>query len=324
MTGLVMMRNRWFQPTTGMFITPDPVGYVDSSNPYSFAAGDPVNRHDPTGLALYAFDGTDNNRAKMKNDTNVAKLYDAYRDGVGRYREGVGSTLLTLPAGGFSGWGGQERLRTMKGTLDDIYNAGDHNIDIIGFSRGAALAVAFSNVIFREGIYDTRLRARIIPEIRFLGIFDMVGSFGLPGNSINIGYELSVPSNVRRARHATAQDEKRTLFPLTRLWDPRCGRRDRIVEVGFPGSHSDVGGGYQDNDYLSRIPLKWMWLEMLRAGIKMDAIDSSVGDIPVLARADAHKSHRSWKHLVDWQRIEEMEFLGWDPQRTEYYPPCAW
>ncbi|HEX8617173.1 MAG TPA: RHS repeat-associated core domain-containing protein, partial [Thermoanaerobaculia bacterium] len=49
-TGLVFARARWYDPATGAFVSPDPLGYVDSSNLYAFAGGDPVNRRDPTGL----------------------------------------------------------------------------------------------------------------------------------------------------------------------------------------------------------------------------------------------------------------------------------
>ncbi|MGK2860042.1 MAG: Ig-like domain-containing protein [Thermoanaerobaculia bacterium] len=49
-TGLVYARARWYDPATGSFLSPDPMGYTDSSNLYSFAGGDPVNRRDPLGL----------------------------------------------------------------------------------------------------------------------------------------------------------------------------------------------------------------------------------------------------------------------------------
>jgi RHS repeat-associated protein len=47
--GLVFLRNRWYDPSTGTFLTPDPMGYHDSSNLYAFAKNDPVNNSDPTG-----------------------------------------------------------------------------------------------------------------------------------------------------------------------------------------------------------------------------------------------------------------------------------
>jgi RHS repeat-associated protein len=46
----VYVRARWYDPLTGMWLTPDPAGYRDSSSLYAFAGGDPVNGRDPTGL----------------------------------------------------------------------------------------------------------------------------------------------------------------------------------------------------------------------------------------------------------------------------------
>jgi RHS repeat-associated protein len=48
-TGLILMRDRWSDPSTGSFLTPDPEGYTDSSNPYIYCGGDPVNCSDPIG-----------------------------------------------------------------------------------------------------------------------------------------------------------------------------------------------------------------------------------------------------------------------------------
>lgn len=56
-TGLDFFRNRWYDPRTGTFITPDPMGYADSPNLYAGFAGDPVNRRDPTGT-IVQFEGS--------------------------------------------------------------------------------------------------------------------------------------------------------------------------------------------------------------------------------------------------------------------------
>jgi RHS repeat-associated protein len=51
-TGLINLRNRWYDPSTGTFLSPDPIGYDGgSSNLYAFCGGDPVNCSDPTGNA---------------------------------------------------------------------------------------------------------------------------------------------------------------------------------------------------------------------------------------------------------------------------------
>jgi RHS repeat-associated protein len=49
-TELYYMRNRWYEPATGRFISEDPVGLKGGLNPSLFAGGDPVNGLDPTGL----------------------------------------------------------------------------------------------------------------------------------------------------------------------------------------------------------------------------------------------------------------------------------
>lgn len=53
-TGLCFMRDRWYDPQTGTFLTPDRSGYTDSSNSYAFSRNDPVNLSDPTGEAVPA------------------------------------------------------------------------------------------------------------------------------------------------------------------------------------------------------------------------------------------------------------------------------
>jgi RHS repeat-associated protein len=47
---LYYMRNRWYEPRTGRFLSEDPIGLEGGVNPFVFAGGDPVNGRDPTGL----------------------------------------------------------------------------------------------------------------------------------------------------------------------------------------------------------------------------------------------------------------------------------
>ncbi|MFF8638930.1 RHS repeat-associated core domain-containing protein [Streptomyces pilosus] len=42
------MGHRYYDPTLGRFTQPDPSG--QETNPYLYAAGDPINNSDPTGL----------------------------------------------------------------------------------------------------------------------------------------------------------------------------------------------------------------------------------------------------------------------------------
>jgi RHS repeat-associated protein len=51
MTGMNYVRARWFDPASGSFVSPDPNGYRDSSNPFAFSGADPINYTDPLGGA---------------------------------------------------------------------------------------------------------------------------------------------------------------------------------------------------------------------------------------------------------------------------------
>lgn len=51
-TGLAYHRNRWYDPRTGQFLSPDPAGPVDSPNLYAYVAWQPTMATDPMGLLL--------------------------------------------------------------------------------------------------------------------------------------------------------------------------------------------------------------------------------------------------------------------------------
>lgn len=51
-TGFIYMRNRYFDPELGRFITADPMGYADGPSMYQFAGNDPINKRDPLGLLI--------------------------------------------------------------------------------------------------------------------------------------------------------------------------------------------------------------------------------------------------------------------------------
>jgi RHS repeat-associated protein len=49
---LYYMRNRWYDPSTGRFLSEDPSGFNTGVTPYAFAGDDPINYSDPTGLQI--------------------------------------------------------------------------------------------------------------------------------------------------------------------------------------------------------------------------------------------------------------------------------
>src|SRR5687768_6699837 len=225
-------------------------------------------------MPLYAFNGTWNSEktedlqtSARESDvnTNVIRFRNAYNRGDTFYINGVGTKLgfFGKAIGGAFGAGGFQRLAEAMDHVRGRFNAGERDIDIVGFSRGAALALAFANKIADEKtLRDANGRP---PRVRFLGLFDVVGSFGLAINlgpfnfqRYNIGYELTLPSNVEYCFHAMALDERRQTFGVTRV--------QGAYEVWFRGAHSDVGGG-NENLGLNGIALTWMLRKATACGL---------------------------------------------------------
>jgi uncharacterized protein (DUF2235 family) len=222
-------------------------------------------------MALYAFDGTWNkDRPGTERDTNVRRFADAYLPATAvHYVPGVGTRFGALGkiVGGIAGAGARSRVEKALDVLARNFKAGDTAIDIVGFSRGAAIAIEFAYRIDRDGV-----AGQASPPIRFLGLWDCVPSFGIPGNTFDLGWHVSnLPDNVGKCYHALSLDERRGTFPLNRL-SARVANADqegRLFEVWFRGVHSDVGGGNR-NTGLSDIALAWMFASARRTGLTLD------------------------------------------------------
>ncbi|MEZ8822551.1 DUF2235 domain-containing protein [Vibrio sp. 10N.261.55.B8] len=179
--------------------------------------------------------------------------------------------------GAFYKW--QSLLNQLRREIDlmgDKYDEFTHIIfDVIGFSRGAALSRHFVNALY-QGLPDyhrpvtgKQADVTIYPHllgnetnkkfseeggyerddtkgvsVRFLGLFDTVGSFYLAGNNDEGNFQLGLePTMATTVLQLVAEHEYRKNFPLTSLsrdnWLP-----DNFYQEHFPGCHTDVGGGY--------------------------------------------------------------------------------
>jgi RHS repeat-associated protein len=54
--GLWYYKARFYSPTQGRFLSPDPIGYGDGPNMYAYVGNDPINKTDPTGLCILSDD----------------------------------------------------------------------------------------------------------------------------------------------------------------------------------------------------------------------------------------------------------------------------
>lgn len=250
-------------------------------------------------MALYAFDGTgqrdDEPELENTNDTNVARFFRGYRpsdrdlpvdDRHNHYQRGVGSAgLFRKLLGGISGFGGRTFVRRALHKLEENIERGDVDVDVVGFSRGAALALDFVNEIAKG---KAKLPDGRIPTVRFLGLWDCVPSFGVPVTPLDIGWDLDLPPNVTRCFHAMALDERRKNFHLHRPKVLGEGGSGRLTEVWFRGVHSDIGGNGEKEDPprgLASIALNWMFVSAQAAGLDFDP--ALVAANKALAKAEA-------------------------------------
>ena len=271
-------------------------------------------------MALYAFDGTWNQSKTTEDpkleDTNVVRFFRAYAKntppGTNFYVPGVGTRFDNIGRilGGVFGLGELPRIKEGYDFLCRRWLAGDRQINIVGFSRGAATTLDFCHYIQANGIKhpDTGEVLEHDPEINFLGVWDTVAAFGLGnlGNEVlNIGHHLSLPRrNLKYAFHALALDERRLSFLPTRL--------PGACEVWFRGVHSDIGGG-NTNLGLNDITLRWMFSKAKAAGLPITdadiaALAPKVVDprpskdlaLPVRAISSTDRTHYSVAPLGKW------------------------
>ncbi|MGA7306586.1 MAG: DUF2235 domain-containing protein, partial [Rhodothermales bacterium] len=220
------------------------------------------------------FDGTGNDMqnalADSKDDdapTNVAKLFKLYRTDAdsplgAHYNDGVGThpgeSNSKVDMGIAYSFGRRVRraIEESRQFFKHTPLAKEGVIDVFGFSRGSASARAFVNEVMKLNETDPDYWGGARIKVRFLGLFDTVGSVGVPGdddnNNVFAATGLDGPividvaaDSVGCAYQLTAGDEQRENFPLSSLRRaPEASLPDDWDEIELPGAHSDIGGGY--------------------------------------------------------------------------------
>ncbi|MCW5319928.1 hypothetical protein D5039_01685 [Verminephrobacter aporrectodeae subsp. tuberculatae] len=322
-TGLYYNGQRYYDPERGQYLTPDPLGTPDGPNPYSYVRYNPLKYIDPDGLVLFAFDGTGNSTNVSELDksgdsmTNVVLFQDYYEKSNGeiRYISGVGTIDMSDPTRPIEpktcfvplvlsttqdkglNCTGPERIERMieyfnteaKNTKEDE----TMQVDIIGFSRGAAQARDFANRIAAKtdskGWYrykNKKTKEEVCRKVnfRFMGLWDTVLSTNFSSHQ---NYRLTIPAQFSYVAHAVALNEHRDgkrdwgAFPLESIMGTAMPKDKTRIEQGFIGSHSDIGGGFKENS-LSKVALAWMVEQARSAGVEMSKKSIDMPPNPVL------------------------------------------
>lgn len=231
------------------------------------------------------------------------------------YHPGVGASdhVLDHLLGGAFGKGLGQNIRSAYKWLCKEYLEGDE-IYIVGFSRGAFTARSLAGMIAHCGLvlqanweqvnqayrhYQNRKATsermstqtrfeqfrlqlgfstpHICPMIRFLGVWDTVGTLGIPQTGFLVSvlekfmphwsnrfHDLNLSPIVQCACQALAIDEQRQPFNAT-LWESEPSEEQIIKQAWFPGTHADVGGGYIESR-LAHLSLNWMFIQAAQQG----------------------------------------------------------
>ncbi|KAG7128483.1 hypothetical protein HYQ45_011905 [Verticillium longisporum] len=116
---------------------------------------------------------------------------------------------------------------------------------------------------------DTHADGRTLITIKALGVWDTVGTLGVPPVPIIDTWKFTnteVSDRVENAFQALALDEPRFAFRPA-LWERVRENRTNLKQVWFPGNHGGVGGGWHDQQ-IATISLAWMCDQLSTVGIE--------------------------------------------------------
>ena len=142
-------------------------------------------------------------------------------------------------------------------------------------------------------------------------MFDPVGSYGIPGNKIDTGWNLSTPTNII-AIQINAKDEQRNLFDLQSLSSSKgvlAGKH--WTEITLPGVHADIGGGYKSNEQnksqdIAFYSMQTMINEAKNYGINFNQIPQN--QLPSFEVSTAMNMYLSAKNSYAHNPAEENKF----------------
>ena len=288
--------------------------------------------------------------------TNIARLYELYRndadislDSTGNeaalrvYIEGVG-TKTEQPDQQFPdmalGRGDTGVIAKVESAADkflsqlDLFiqsNPGVQiskvEVDVFGFSRGAAAARHFVNDLRlgQASLLASSLRKGKAPlagdfawrfgedvRVNLVGLFDTVAAIGDLSDGWDVNDDRNgnlklylAPDSAKRVIHLVAGDEYRHNFSLN-------STQPNFAEIVLPGAHGDIGGNYpleaEEKLFLSR-PFR-------------DEVDNQFPNEQSLAWQQASRALATWweRGLIDLARPNGKLYIDWRQVRSSDSP----
>jgi hypothetical protein len=257
----------------------------------------PLNR--PRRRQHYATNVEKTHIAVAKKDNEVPSNLQ-----VTWYRRGIGSRGARIWPG-LTGHGISEAICDAYAFISDNFEASDH-LYIFGFSRGAYTARSLCHFLewvgilakpnlqqlpdlFREyrrnpqqppsldgePLQRVRVGDNTSYPVRFLGVWDTVGSIGFPVRSVSRllparvarFHRVELTNNISHAYQALAIHERRIQF-RPEIWT-KSFPGQVVEQAWFAGCHADIGGGNKTRG-LSDVAWLWMLCQAELLGLALD------------------------------------------------------
>ncbi|KAJ2935963.1 hypothetical protein H1R20_g1129, partial [Candolleomyces eurysporus] len=161
--------------------------------------------------------------------------------------------------------------------------SGEHQAAQVGSTdEQVSMAQRFKEAFSRKNV-----------RVHFVGVWDTVSSIGIARGKRMLPLTTEGMTHVCYFRHALALDERRVKFLPEYAWGgttlpPELGfvgvghndrARPHTLEIWFPGTHSDIGGGNAINAKMdrSRPPLRWMASQAAELGLRIGVFKRELG-----------------------------------------------
>jgi len=259
-----LARFRVMIPALGNWNRRDPLEYIEGMSLYLMPAV--LVRSDPFGLDTWAIGGTNENDLSCQNTS----LFWGQTAEPGRFYPGVGSDFngswyMFLNPCSPTGLGAANIASQVHSDICKAYcNNKTITINLVGWSRGAVIAIEVANLLKKTGCCCKKKRCgrtmkcidRGFPSVNWLGLFDPVRMMW--GST----FGGSIPDNVSSVTLATSDynnsSREQLMFP--ELHFSQCPGLN-LTHHHFPLTHGEIG--------TNELVLNWMIYQASQAGVNM-------------------------------------------------------
>ncbi|WP_372797956.1 DUF2235 domain-containing protein, partial [Pontiella sp.] len=296
----------------------------------------------------------------QRSDGTEIQQFIYYDDGVGADSKGLHRFL----EGGFGR--GMDNLIYEAYRFICINYEKDDELLLYGFSRGAYTVRSLAGMINKIGLVQ-RDNLKYVPQaleayrdnksfiindsgnrvvtlnvkIDLLGCWDTVGAMGIPDKLPWLPidkltrkkykfHSTEIGSNIKRALHAVAIDERRKEFQATLMQKAsNAPASQKLIQTWFPGDHGCVGGGSWEKRGLSNHCLKWMIDQTVKLGIKLGTDLNRLHDQAISDESIFFPREKKWiyssydrpmpPHSVSWEDIDVTARNRW-AEHSNYRP----